>query len=142
MTIKEVESRTELVRANIRYYESQGLISPVRRENGYREYTQQDVDTLLKIKLLRQLRFSMEEIQALQKGERDLALVLDQKLRELKLAQEELKEKQTQVDEQAQVNADLQDAIDHSNDPDRQQDIARTERGLVSPGEKVIIFTD
>jgi len=56
--------------------------------------------------------------------------------------QEELKEKQTQVDEQAQVNADLQDAIDHSNDPDRQQDIARTERGLVSPGEKVIIFTD
>ena len=49
MTIKEVESRTELVRANIRYYESQGLISPVRRENGYREYTQQDVDTLLKI---------------------------------------------------------------------------------------------
>ena len=42
MTIKEVESRTELVRANIRYYESQGLISPVRRENGYREYTQQD----------------------------------------------------------------------------------------------------
>ena len=53
MTIKEVESRTELVRANIRYYESQGLISPVRRENGYREYTQQDVDTLLKIKLLR-----------------------------------------------------------------------------------------
>lgn len=46
------------------------------------------------------------------------------------------------MDEQAQVNADLQDAIDHSNDPDRQQDIARTERGLVSPGEKVIIFTD
>ena len=92
MTIKEVESRTELVRANIRYYESQGLISPVRRENGYREYTQQDVDTLLKIKLLRQLRFSMEEIQALQKGERDLALVLDQKLRELKLAQEELED--------------------------------------------------
>ena len=56
--------------------------------------------------------------------------------RQILQAQEELKEKQTQV------NADLQDAIDHSNDPDRQQDIARTERGLVSPGEKVIIFTD
>ena len=62
--------------------------------------------------------------------------------RQILQAQEELKEKQTQVDEQAQVNADLQDAIDHSNDPDRQQDIARTERVLVSPGEKVIIFTD
>ena len=38
MTIKEVEAHTGLARANIRYYESQGLISPVRRENGYREY--------------------------------------------------------------------------------------------------------
>ena len=57
-------------------------------------------------------------------------------------AQVELEDKRLQVAQQTQVNADLQDAIDHSNDPDRQQDIARTERGLVSPGEKVIIFTD
>ena len=117
MTIKEVESRTELVRANIRYYESQGLISPVRRENGYREYTQQDVDTLLKIKLLRQLRFSMEEIQALQKGERDLALVLDQKLRELKLAQEENKSPQEVMEEAECQTCENRKYQDGSDDP-------------------------
>jgi cell division protein FtsL len=48
----------------------------------------------------------------------------------------------SQVALQTQVNADLQDAIDHSDDPDRQADIARNELGLAAPGEKVIIFTD
>lgn len=47
-----------------------------------------------------------------------------------------------QVANQTQTNADLRDAIEHSEDPDRQADIARTKLGLVSPGEKVIIFTD
>lgn len=38
MTVKEVEERTGLPRANIRYYESEGLIHPARGENGYRDY--------------------------------------------------------------------------------------------------------
>ena len=66
MTVKEVEERTGLPRANIRYYESEGLIHPARGENGYRDYRQEDLDTLLKIKLLRQVGFSLEEIRALQ----------------------------------------------------------------------------
>ncbi len=47
-----------------------------------------------------------------------------------------------QVTNQAQINADLRDAVDHSGDPNRQHDIARNELGLAAPGEKVIIFTD
>ena len=61
---------------------------------------------------------------------------------QVELEDQRLKEKQTQVDEQAQVNADLRDAVDHSGDPARQADIARNELGLSGPGEKVIIFTD
>ena len=57
-------------------------------------------------------------------------------------AQRERQELQQQVSRQTQVNADLQDAVDHSSDPDRQADIARNELGLAAPGEKVIIFTD
>ena len=45
MTSKEMEARSGVPRANIRYYESQGLISPVRRENGYRDYSRQDAET-------------------------------------------------------------------------------------------------
>ena len=61
MTIKEIEDRTGLPRANIRFYESQGLIAPSRGENGYRDYSQEDCQTLLKIKLLRKLDCSLEE---------------------------------------------------------------------------------
>lgn len=43
-----------------------------------------------------------------------------------------------QVAAQTQVNADLEDAIEHSNDPDRIADVARDKLGLVAPGE--IIF--
>jgi len=57
-------------------------------------------------------------------------------------AQRERQELQQQGRRQTQVNADLQDAVDHSGDPDRQADIARNELGLAAPGEKVIIFTD
>lgn len=57
-------------------------------------------------------------------------------------AQEERDVLQLRVAQQIQRNADLQDAVEHSNDPERQADVARNELGLVSPGEKVIYFTD
>ena len=49
MTIKDMELQTGLARANIRYYEAEGLISPERAENGYREYSQEDAETLLRV---------------------------------------------------------------------------------------------
>lgn len=87
MTIKEVEARTGLARANIRYYEEQGFFAPERGENGYRNYTGRDVDLLLKVKLLRQLGFSLEDIHDLQRGDRDLGSALE--LREAGLEKEQ-----------------------------------------------------
>ena len=65
MTISEVERRCGMERANIRFYEREGLLAPERRENGYREYTEENVQTLLRIRLLRSLRVPLEEIGAL-----------------------------------------------------------------------------
>ena len=76
MTIKELEQRTGLPRTAIRFYEQQGLIRPERRENNYRNYTQEDLSTLEKIKLLRQLSLDLESIQALKEGQRPLSQVL------------------------------------------------------------------
>lgn len=90
MTIKEVEVRTGLARANIRYYEEQGFFSAVRGENGYRNYSEEDVDTLLKVKLLRQLGFSLEEIHELQNGERSLEPALERREADLEREQREL----------------------------------------------------
>lgn len=57
-------------------------------------------------------------------------------------AQAEKEALERQVAQQAQTNADLADAVENSGDPDRQEDIARSKLGLVSPGEKVFIYTD
>ena len=66
MNIAEVERRTGLTRANIRFYEKEGLVAPARSANGYRDYTEADVETLRKVRLLRQLRLSVADIRAVQ----------------------------------------------------------------------------
>lgn len=81
MHIKDIETRTGLSRANIRYYEQEGLVHPVRAQNGYRDYSQEDLDTLLRVRLLRRLDVPIEEIRAMQAGELDLADVLEERIR-------------------------------------------------------------
>ena len=49
MNIKEIEERSGLTRANIRYYEQEGLLAPARRENKYRDYSEEDLETLLRV---------------------------------------------------------------------------------------------
>ena len=76
MTVKELEERTGLSRANIRFYEQEGLLSPQRRDNGYRDYSGEDLTTLLRIKLLRQLEIPLEEIRRLIRDEAPLEALM------------------------------------------------------------------
>lgn len=63
MTIKEVEERTGLSRSNVRFYEKEKLITPARNEsNGYRDYSESDVEDIKKIAYLRTLGISIEDI--------------------------------------------------------------------------------
>ena len=63
MTIKDVEKRTGLSRSNIRFYEKEKLIEPSRNEsNGYRDYSENDVENIKKIAYLRTLGISIEDI--------------------------------------------------------------------------------
>ena len=63
MTIKEVEDRTGLTRSNIRFYEKEKLIEPSRNDkNGYRDYSEKDVENIIKIAYLRTLEISIEDI--------------------------------------------------------------------------------
>ena len=68
MTIKELEEALGMTRANIRFYEQEGLLSPARLENGYRDYSPADLETLRKIKLLRKLDLDLNAIRAVQAG--------------------------------------------------------------------------
>jgi len=63
MLINEAGKLTKLTKKAIEYYASQGLISPSVLENGYRNYTEQDIEKLNKISVLRKLDISTEDIQ-------------------------------------------------------------------------------
>ena len=70
MTIKEVEKITGLTAKSIRLYEQKGLLEVDRNQgNDYREYTEENVQTLKWIKLYRYLEFSLEEIKELLAGD-------------------------------------------------------------------------
>ena len=51
MTIQEVERQSGMTRANIRFYEEKGLLTPQRQPNGYRDYSAADVETLRRVRL-------------------------------------------------------------------------------------------
>lgn len=63
MTIKEVEQQTGLGRSNIRFYEKEKLIVPAKNSsNGYKDYSQEDVEIIKKIAYLRTLGVSIDDI--------------------------------------------------------------------------------
>ena len=66
MTIKDAEKLTGLTAKSIRFYESKGLINVERNEtNDYRNYSENDIRQLMKIKTYRYFGFSIEEIKEL-----------------------------------------------------------------------------
>lgn len=74
MKINEVEKLIGITKKNIRFYEEQGLLSPSRnRENGYRDYSDNDIRKLEQIKFLRKLGLPIEEIRSMQSGKSTVA---------------------------------------------------------------------
>lgn len=61
---------------------------------------------------------------------------------QIQSAQADLAQLQAEKAAQEQTNADLRDAVENSDDPQRQMEIARSKLGLVSPGDQIIEFTD
>ena len=69
MKINEVEARVGITKKNIRFYEEQGLLTPRRNnDNGYRDYGEEDVSALRRIKLFRKLGVPIEEIRRMLDG--------------------------------------------------------------------------
>lgn len=77
MLINEVETVVGLSKKSIRYYEQVGLLSPKRNNlNDYRIYTEEDIDMLKKIKFLRELDVSIEDLKKLKNQELSLSQCL------------------------------------------------------------------
>ena len=82
MKIKEAEERTGLTRKAIRYYESNGLIHPAQsEENGYKDYDEETIRSLLLIRKLRLLDFSVPQIRQYLSGD-DPSRLLKKRIQE------------------------------------------------------------
>lgn len=90
MKINEVEKRVKIDAKTIRYYESEGLLRPAREEgNHYRNYKEEDVVLLKRIKLLRGLGVPVAELRMIVGGERELSETLSKRKQVLQKEKEE-----------------------------------------------------
>lgn len=73
MYINEAGKLSGTTKKAIEYYCMRDLIKPCFSENGYRVFSEEDVERLRKISLLRSLRLSVEEIREILDGHDDTA---------------------------------------------------------------------
>ena len=90
MKIQELEKELNITRSNIRFYEKEGLISPPRKENGYREYSEDDIAKLKKIIIFRKLGISVADIKSIFDGTLSLQTAIDNNIERLHKEIEEL----------------------------------------------------
>lgn len=65
MNIREAEQRSGIPRKTLRYYEEIGLVVPGRKDNGYRNYSMDEVARLKFVRRSRDLGFSIEDCRSL-----------------------------------------------------------------------------
>ena len=62
MKINEVEQLLGITKANIRFYEKEGLLTPSRNGSGYRDYSEGDIRQLKQIVILRKIGIPVQQI--------------------------------------------------------------------------------
>lgn len=91
MNIKQAEKLSGVSRRNIRFYEQEGLITPGRnRENDYREYSEEDIEVLKKIRVFRMVDMPLEQIRDVLQGRAELKDAADAQKEKLKAKTREL----------------------------------------------------
>ena len=95
MKTHELEKELGISKHTIFYYEKEGIITPQRDDNGYRSYSQDDLQKLIMVKFLRNLNISIDDVKAILNNELDFKECLEinqnQKKKQIK-SLEEVKE--------------------------------------------------
>ncbi|MEB5966826.1 MULTISPECIES: MerR family transcriptional regulator [Comamonas] len=98
MRIGELETRSGASRHTLRYYEQIGLISPMRRSNNYRVYTEQTLQELNFIQRAQSMGFSLGEIGQILDAQRNRSIdcaegakIIEKKMSEIRQKISDLK---------------------------------------------------
>ena len=101
MLMNEAAKRCNITKKAIQYYVEQGLITPVILENGYKDFSEEEVKVLKQIVLYRKLDLSISEIKRVLANPNEIKAILYQRTLELereKAKQELLKKLNTGED--------------------------------------------
>lgn len=90
MKINDVEQALGISKANIRFYEKQGLLTPERSENKYRIYSDADVERLKTIIVLRKLGIPVQNISKILDGDLDFQDAMRENVSDLEKQIEQL----------------------------------------------------
>ena len=84
-SIGEVASLLGLSSQAVRKYEQSGMTSPLRKDNHYRSFEAPDITMLLRVRFLRNLGFSLQEIKKITsvQNEKDLSRFFSHRIEEL-----------------------------------------------------------
>ena len=119
MKRSEVEKITGLRRKAILYYEEKDLISPALEENNYRNYSEEDLDRLIKISIYRRLGLSISEIKnILDSNNKKIGKILRD--RDYKI---ELEKSKKNLLERIIRNEDLKEITDELNTLEKEESI-------------------
>ena len=125
MKINQVAELVDITKKNIRFYEDQGLVNPERDpENGYRDYSMEDVKQLSQVKLLRQLGVSCEDIRKLRANEFSLDSCIRKRIAELDEAGENIVHMKTICGMLSDENEDLS-SLDASKYLEKMKDLEK-----------------
>jgi DNA-binding transcriptional MerR regulator len=83
MDIKEIVKSSGVDRGTIRFYEKEGLITPRESEDGRKDYSEEDLQRILRIKLLIGLLVPVEDVKGLVEGTKELKEVLEAQIEKL-----------------------------------------------------------
>lgn len=117
MLISEASKIANLTKKAIEYYTEQKLVLPVMLDNGYRDFSENDVERLKRISVFRKLGLNTEEIKAVLADETNNTLQKISVQKELNMQKEQVKksilDKLSCGQSYAEINADLK-AIEQS----------------------------
>ncbi|GAB4586956.1 MerR family transcriptional regulator [Nocardia sp. IFM 10818] len=112
MRIGELARRTGMRTRALRYYEEQGLLRPARRASGYREFTESDVESVRRVRILLAAglptRIIAEVLPCMVESGRYLAPTCDAMARDLRA---ELERMNREIDERRAARSILEEIL-------------------------------
>lgn len=108
MTTHEVEKLLGITKNALIYYEKEGFIQPKRNQNNYRDYSENDIDILKFVSMLRSMEISIDEIKLILNNQLTLKEALKTKqefIRKHKLELDDIDKKITDFIKRKKVKA-------------------------------------